>query len=490
MKNEYSMLDLFFKVAILLSLVATLPLLTSCSDSINTSGVLSETESGKTIAGLVVDGDGKVLARARVLITRVDSLDAHTYAIDSTETDNDGTFLFKNAPKDAYGILAYGASDSLIGFTELGNDTESTTITADKPASLQITLSGDNKGIKEGDLCFDGTLICVTVSTKDLENGFIVIPGLPAGEQDYRISLWQNGKTDLAYLIRMDLIPGKTYYVGSHSESGNVSDSTKIGLSDTSILDSLQAPQTLDSMIVPVILEYRHLENVSREALLDGNGFEVEITRAQAETDTARFWATLASLGKDSLSILHLNCGGWGSPTRIRQLYASTDTGLPLEGKVFSEDSSLAISFWIEADGKESEGRTILSTGSDSLGFKITQCETDAQSICTRIYNGLLPIPTESDIYGKAKILDGKPHHVSFAIHKKHLTIVIDGKAIRSTDLKLAPSFYELEDLKIGDFALNDFVLYSFGDYIRKQGERDWTRLETWLAAFYKMQSK
>ena len=476
-------------VAILLSLVATISLLTSCSDSTSTAGVLSETESGKTIAGLVVDGDGKALARAKVLITRVDSIDEHTYVIDSTETDKEGTFLFKNAPKDAYGILAYETSDSLIGFTELGT-TDTTTVTADKPATVHITLSGDNRGIKEGELCFDGTLICATVTDKELKNGFITIPGLPAGEQDYKISFWQNGKTDLAYYIRMDLIPGKTYYVGSHSESGNVKDSTKIGLSDTSLLDSLKAPKALDSMIAPVILGYKHIGNVSREALLDGNGFEVEITRAEAETDTTRFWATLASLGKDSLSILHLNCGGWGSPTRIRQLYASTGSELSLEGNVFSEDSSLAISFWIEADGNESTGRTILSAGSDSFGFMITQCEKDAQSVCTRIYNGPDPITAESDIYGKAKILDGKPHHVSFVIHKKHLTVAIDGKTIRSTDLKLDPNFYEIEGIKISDFTLNDFILYSFGDYIRKQGEHNWIRLETWLAAFYKMQVK
>ena len=90
--------------------------------------------------------------------------------------------------------------------------------------------------------------------------------------------------------------------------------------------------------------------------------------------------------------------------------------------------------------------------------------------------------------YGKAAVLDGKRHHYSLAIHKKHLVIAIDGKTIRDTDLKLSEDFYGIKDIQIGKTPLQNLALYSFGEFIKHKNDKNWNRLKAWLYAFHEMQ--
>ena len=150
------------------------------------------------------------------------------------------------------------------------------------------------------------------------------------------------------------------------------------------------------------------------------------------------------------------------------------------------EDSSFAISFWLELDSLADS--TVLLGNCDSLGFEIRRCQKDSSAICTRIYNGIDTASTDSIEYGKASILDGKRHHYALAIHKKHLTIAVDGITIRDTDLKLSEKFYKVEGIRAATGLVEDILFFSFGDFIRYKGDKSWRRLKAWLYAFYEMQ--
>jgi hypothetical protein len=157
------------------------------------------------------------------------------------------------------------------------------------------------------------------------------------------------------------------------------------------------------------------------------------------------------------------------------------------DNSVFTEDSSVAISFWFEIESLAKDAY-LLSAGSDSLGFDIRRCSKDTTALCARVYNGIDSASTDSVEYGKAAVLDGKRHHYSLAIHKKHLVIAIDGKTIRDTDLKLSEDFYGIKDIQIGETPLQNLALYSFGDFIKHKNDKNWNRLKAWLYAFYEMQ--
>ena len=107
-----------------------------------------------------------------------------------------------------------------------------------------------------------------------------------------------------------------------------------------------------------------------------------------------------------------------------------------------------------------------------------------------KIYNGIDSISTAEKEFGKAKILDGTEHYYSLVIHKKHLDISADGKSIHSTDLKLSDDFYGLKGFVLGDYDLGQLIVYSFGNFIRKESEKNWNRLKAWQRAFFELQKK
>jgi hypothetical protein len=172
---------------------------------------------------------------------------------------------------------------------------------------------------------------------------------------------------------------------------------------------------------------------------------------------------------------------------RIREFVSEPVTDSLLTTRKVFTDSSFAFSFWFELDSLEKDGRLFYS-GTDSLGFEIRRCEKDSTALCARIYNGIDTVSTDSIEYGKASVIDGKRHHYSFVIHKKHLTIAIDGETVRDTDLKLSTEFFKLEDIYTGSAPAQDVMLYSFGDFIKHKKDKNWTRLKAWLYAFYEMQ--
>ena len=205
---------------------------------------------------------------------------------------------------------------------------------------------------------------------------------------------------------------------------------------------------------------------------------------SESDDDSITTWVTLPPMDS-SVTVYGVHGEFYNVPPMSRVQYAGAfGAGDTLYQGRFSEDSSFALSFWIKSVGSGA-GLVFAEAKKGDVGFEIKQCPADTTALCTYVYNG--GDSAETVPYGKAAILDGKLHHYSMVIHKKHLTIAVDGTALRDTDLKLSDDFYKLQGVSIGA-PLKSLILYSFGDFIRKDGDKDWVRLKAWLKAFYEFQ--
>jgi len=523
MNKELSKLYSSLAIAASLSLTAAMSLLTACSEDTSTAGVLTETESGQTASltisigsHLEVGSSYEIDSRPKVALMR--TINDRSEIIDSAVTDTNNEVTFKNVPYSDFSIVAMGMdtsgtvtfgniiTDKILESKELLNDTGfvETHLEINLYETAKIRLNAAALEIAPGDsVCITGTLSCGVYDNSAQESGYISIENIPASTYsdsyvDYdQVEIIHDGaaRKDTVY---WRVFPGDDRTANKNAVVDIVSE-WSFTLPSISLLDSLQ-DKTLDSLIAPIPVKRPVTQDdyivcafgsTTTSDFMDKSQNSLPWSNSNYRgADSITTWVMLPPM--DSAVTIYKVHGeiyplaAASSRIQYSDSFASGDT---LYRATFSEDSSIAVGFWINAKGSEDSIRhTILSLGSDSIGFKVAQCEKSADYACSRIYSGLDSATTDSLIYGKAKILDGERHHLSLVIHKKHLSIAVDGTTIHDTDLKISGNFYDLKGLQVGDYPLENVVVHSFGRYIRKDGEKDWTRLKAWLMAFYKMQ--
>ena len=529
----------FFSAAALLSLFM------ACSNGEDTAGVLTETESGKTASLMVhVEPSAYTLvdfqseekaAAASTQLYLIRTIDKRSVVVDSTALDSNDCATIKVPLDSDFSIIAYKSktvshhiqtaivTKAMLEFRDVLTDEGLTedTVNLSLQSSSTILLFANAIKLSLGDsVCVSGTFACGIYDQAAQDSGFITIEGIPAQTPyetyvDYeQIEVISNGSVTTDS-IGWRVFPGET----RNATKGIVIESTReisYTLPQIPLLDSL-GDKRLDSLIAP----FRRAKNnyddiicafgsIFGHSFMDPEKRELPYSGIQKSADSVTYWVTLPPL-EDSVQITYIEgeiSPQNNSPSDRVNRYGNMKPNDSLEGgywkgdsyieSLFSEDSSIAISFWIQADSADSSkiGSTeeasdiILSATNEGVGLEIGRCTSDKEAACIKIYNGIDTASTDSVNYGKAKILDGQKHHMSLVIHKKHLTIVINGNTIRDTDLKLSPQFYTLQKIITGDYALDNFLLYSFGDYIRKPEDKDWTRLKAWLMAFYELQKQ
>lgn len=523
MNKELSKLYSSLAIAASLSLIAAMSLLTACSEDTSTAGVLTETESGQTASltisigsHLEVGSSYEIDSRPKVALMR--TINDRSEIIDSAVTDSNNEVTFKNVPYSNFSIVAMGMdpsgavtfgniiTDKILESKELLNDTGfvETHLEINLYETAKIRLNAAALEIAPGDsVCITGTLSCGVYDKTAQKSGYISIENIPASTYsdsyvDYdQVEIIHDGaaRKDTVY---WRVFPGDDRTANKNAVVDIVSE-WSFTLPSISLLDSLQ-DKTLDSLIAPIPVKRPVTQDdyivcafgsTTTSDFMDKSQNSLPWSNSNYRgADSITTWVMLPPM--DSAVTIYKVHGeiyplaAASSRIQYSDSFASGDT---LYRATFSEDSSIAVGFWINAKGSEDSIRhTILSLGSDSIGFKVAQCEKNADYACSRIYSGLDSATTDSLIYGKAKILDGERHHLSLVIHKKHLSIAVDGTTIHDTDLKISGKFYDLKGLQVGDYPLENVVVHSFGRYIRKDGEKDWTRLKAWLMAFYKMQ--
>ena len=522
MKKEQSKLYSSLVVAASLSLFAAIMLLTACSESSSTAGVLSETESGQTASltltintNLEVGNPYEISNRPRVALMR--TVNDRSEVIDSAVTDSNNEVTFKKVPYSDFSIVATVSDDSksvtfggivtdkILEYKDLLSDSgfAETHLEIDLHETAKIKLNATALAIAPGDsVCITGTLSCGVYDNAAQESGYISIENIPASTYsdtyvDYdQVEIVHDGAAhkDSVY---WRVFPGDDRTANKNAVVDIVTEWT-FTLPAISLLDSLE-DKTLDSLIAPIPVKRPVTDDdyiicafgstTASDFMDKGQNSLPWSNSSYRKADSITTWVMLPPM--DSAVTIH-KVHGEIYPIAVANRIQYSDSfsaGDTLYRAEFSEDSSLAVGFWIEAKGAEDSVRhTLLSAGSDTMGFKIVQCEKDAEYICTKIFNGLDSTSKDGAIYGKAKVLDGEPHHVSLVVHKKHLAIAVDGITIHDTDLKLSEKFYALSGMQIGDYPLKDFILHSFGSYIRRDSEKNWNRLKAWLMAFYEMQ--
>ena len=483
----------------------------------STAGVLTETESGHTVAfaieedldHVMVPMSAKKSGTVQFALTKI--VDGKTKLMDSATVEYGDYAVFEDIT-GAYSVVATvtgmdGEKDTLYGADILKrNDVDTVVVGVRKPATLQISTdykiweNSDSVSVfAKGDtLCITGTLACKQVTKEDIKQGYATLGNIPLfnnGDVAKQIEI-SNGEDFRAVGVTLNLNAGDTLFVDNVLSIKHLYD-IELTLPKSDLFDSL-GEYSLDSLIVPIHFWYNSNSYIRSASYYTDKFIDAQknillgprYSRVFAE-DSFYAWYVIPKM--DSTTTLTAFEGdiNWdnvpSSYDRIREFVSEPVTDSLLTTRTVFTDSSFALSFWFELDSLEKDSRLFYS-GTDSLGFEIRRCEKDSTALCTRIYNGIDTSSTDSIEYGKANVIDGKRHHYSFVIHKKHLTIAIDGETVRDTDLKLSTEFFKLEEIYTGSAPAQDVMLYSFGEFIKYKSDKNWTRLKAWLYAFYEMQ--
>ncbi len=468
--------------------------LAGCSEGGSTAGVLSETESGQT-ASLTVNlsdiGEGSAIVK--MALTR--TIDNRTTVIDSAIVNNSLQVTFPKVTYNDFGIIAtaYDKNENVISsgmissesiardnlWTDSGFVMNSVKMSLHKPALLQIR--NDIAELQLGDsLCISRTLSCGIYDESAKNAGYITIGNVPSSVNYNQIEI-VNAKSTQTHPVDWYVDSADTLHV-THQGVTKTNEILEFSIPKVSYLDSLD-DKTLDSLLVPF-----KTKGQNRESFQDEN-WDVLPQIAFVTGENLLNWITLPPMDSPvqvSRGTTEIDDYETVNASRVFAFHASVNAGDTAwrKGNIF-KDSSFVLSFWTTLDSAKSD--TIISAIQGDVGFEIRRCDSDFSAICTKIYNGIDTAATDTVEYGKIKLFDGKSHHYSLAIHKKHLSIVVDGNVVRSTDLKLSEKFYELTDVKVGA-DIENLLLYSFGDFIRKPEDKEWHRMNAWLQAFYELQ--
>lgn len=475
--------------------LASSAVLFACSESSNTAGVWTETESGQTASlTVVMSGIDSNSATVKLALTR--TIDNRTTIIDSAIVDSNLQATFKKVPYNDFSIVAAAydqeennLSSSLISSESLAKSdllTDSgfveSTIKMNLHKSALLQVRNDIAELSIGDsLCISRTLSCGIYDETAQDAGYITITNVPSDISYSQIEI-VSAKGTHTQPVSWNVTTTDTLHV-THQGVSQINKILSFTLSKVSYLDSL-SDKTLDSLLVP----FKKESEDSLDFFQDKNwNFLPQVANSIGKETF--YWITLPPMDSSveiSYGTANFNKDETVSSSRVLAFKTSVNAGDTVwQTEDLFRDSSIAISFWATLDSAKSE--LILSAVQSEIGFEIRRCDSDKKAICTKIYNGIDTAATDTMEYGKSKLFDGERHHYSLVIHKKHLSIVVDGQVIRSTDLKLSEKFYKLKDLIVGA-DIENLLLYSFGDFIRKPEDKSWHRLNAWLQAFYELQ--
>ena len=464
---------------------------TACSDE-NHAGVLTETESGTTIASIVKDENGKPVASAKVNLISTTHIAARMAPIKTTTTDEEGKYSIDSISAGEYALQISNTEHTQSAYQTLTveeNKTDLQTVTVpearlEKNASLELGLSA--YALDKGDtLCITGTLNCTAVGKNDIDAGIITIREIPPMEFT-KIMLIKGASHDTTTKdVKWDFVPGEKLEIIPGFVTVKV---TQEAMAEASRLSSVK---TLDSMIVPVSVT----TDFKNPVLISEKGDTLPLYKVENSTDSTSYLTVIPSIDVGTYKFKVASSESLIPSVQIKKAYGETTPGMTIVNNKSWEafGSILGISFWINKDSLSSAKDSIYidtrKKGSD-VAFSIKAGHKSNQ-LCAEIYKRDSISTIDSITYYTMKdtscqnILDGKRHHYSIFIQGHHVVIAIDGRIADTKDF--SDQFQSIPPMTIGNHKLNNLIIYSLGDSITQSGD-GWERLHAWLSAFYMLQ--
>ena len=463
-----------FKILNTAGIFALASIFSACTEE-NHAGVLTETESGTTIASIVIDGSGSPVASARVSLLSANHVAARMAPIKTATTDENGKYTIDSVSAGEYALQISNTEHTQSAYQTItveDNKTDLQTLNLpeaklEENASLELDLN--TYDLDKGDtLCITGTLNCTAVSENNLKSGTVTLSEIPPAEFTNIMLIRGSGRDTTTRNVKWDFTPGEKLEVSSEFVTVTVPEEA------LSAAKKLNGNKTLESMIVPVTIPTK----VKNPVLIDNNGDSLAVFKAENDADSSLYFTAIPSIDvgtyKFGLSVTE----GDFMNTFI------TDT----------TSNSLGISFWIEEDGSKiaEKDSSILDSKENDVTYRL-ETGKNPEQLCANFYRRVSKDTTYQDSDTVLvnsychDVLDGTRHHYVMYIKANHIVIAIDGKTVEDTDMKNA--FIMFPGFAIGNHKLTNLTVFSLKQSaIAQSNDSGWERLQAWLSAYYLLQ--
>lgn len=485
-----------FKILNTAGIFALASIFSACTDE-NHAGVLTETESGTTIAsieGTVKNESGYPVASAKVNLISATHIAARMAPIKTATTDDDGKYTMDSVTAGDYALQISNTDHTQSGYQTITVE-EGTTdlqtqsvpeVKLEENASLELKLSAYELDLGDT-LCITGTLNCIAVQNKDIEAGTVILDEIPPMEFT-KITLIKTSDEDTDSItqdVLWDFAPGKKLEVSEIRIPVIVSQDA---LSTAKYwIDKTE----LDSMIVPVTFK----TSITNPVLLSDDGDTLALYKFENDPSNSKYLTVIPSIDVGTYTFSVVPSETAIQPVQIYKAFSETTPGMNIirneSWKAFG--SILGISFWITKDS--------LSSAADSIYVDTRQEESDVafsikvgsepNLLCAEIYKRTSEgeDDTENNYTLKdsscQEVLDGERHHYSIFIQSHHIVIAIDGRVTDTKDF--SDQFQSIPPITLGNHKLEDFVIYSLGEDVTQSSD-SWNKLHAWLSAYYALQ--
>ena len=486
-----------FKILNTAGIFALASIFSACTDE-NHAGVLTETESGTTIASVVMDGNGSPVVSAKVSLLSANHVAARMAPIKTATTDEDGKYTIDSVAAGEYALQISNTEHTQSAYQTLTvkeNKTDLQTINVpeaklEENASLELDLG--TYDLDKGDtLCITGTLNCTAVSESDLKSGTVKLSEIPPAEFTNIILIRGAGRDTSTRNVKWDFTPGEKLEVSSEFVTVTVPEEA------LSAAKKLNGNKTLESMIVPITIPTK----VKNPVLIDNNGDSLAVFKAENDADSSLYFTAIPSIDAGTYKFTVTSSESVYKTSEISRVFAESKSGLSVtEGDFMhtfitdTSSNSLGISFWIEEDGsKIAESDSLfLDSKENDVSYRLRTGEKPEQ-LCANFYRRVSKDTTYTDSFPELEnsychnVLDGERHHYALYIKANHVVIAIDGKTVEDTKMKNA--FIIFPGFVTGNHKLKNLTVFSLKQSaIAQSNDSGWERLQAWLSAYYMMQ--
>ncbi len=489
--------------------------LVGCDDNSH-AGVITETESGKTVAGLVQNSEGTAITHATVSLMDTNFIASRSGIKFVSTTDAQGHFSLDSVPAGIYAILIQDSTAKLAAYwhAEVTGD-DSLDIqnigTATLISTAHIAIDIASLNLNENDtLCLLGTLTCKVVDTIAKARHILTLNQIPATSFSSLAVLSANhtpaDSLDFDILsVHWNVLAGKSYFA-----TASVFRPALFHLTRT-LPDTLQTYIAgADSIPFPLWLS----NNVNMPLLMDDSGRTLPLEAVTISGDSTLYWAmapeidfsastttayTVFDSAQTSIAIpasplrdaLHMEssdvtqqyaAGVWGNAlnmTTTASPYVMTDF------EAFVDSSAMSLAFWVNlsTDAFGSDSNVVLiSAMEDGVGFEINQISNNNY----RAIGVILAVQTDTGVvidstYGPSLLLDDTWHHYAVIINNNRICVLLDGKVIHHKTTFTEGKFKTSRSPTIGG---DPMIKGLFDEVMFFTGTQD----TTWMQLLYQLQ--